>query len=176
MTSFNWDVVKNYLRMKFEGRLRKDGHSPMVGHSIRVGDKLADRFQSDPILVAGGYLHDIYEDTRTSLGNVYHLCQVVLLSKQMAQEATELVADVSYRQYEYRLGRQFRKDSATARWLSSHDIRLIRIKIADIEDNMSCLKDVNPEFVERYKSWAIPTLNALKEREEFCKKLLEECV
>ena len=144
---------------------RKNGFSPAVEHSIRVGRSLKDR-NYDDITVVGGYLHDIYEDTDTTIGDVYHLCQAFFLNNKDATAATELVHDVSYRQFEYALGRDGRKASATKRWLDTVDIKIVRVKIADIEDNMSCVgPDVDQEFAQRYLSWAEPTLEALRKRE-----------
>lgn len=157
----DWKKLEQTLKEAFADMKRKSG-DPLHVHSIGVGRKLIER-GSDDITIFAGYCHDLWEDTDCSWGDVLNLA-LEYFDFDDALEAVWLVRQVSYSEDEYKLPKDQRKKSAVARWMKTDDIRVAQIKAADIDDNEPQADAVNAAFAEKYRSWALPLREYLRNK------------
>ncbi len=118
------------------GQYRKDG-SPFVDHPVRVAFILAD-LKLDLYTIVTGLLHDVVEDTSTSLEAI---------KEQFNETVAFLVDGVSKVSQIHFQGTQ-KKDSENMRKMivaMACDVRVILVKLADRLHNMRTLIHLPPE-------------------------------
>jgi len=126
----------NYMESKHEGQFRKSGE-PYKYHLIEVAYTLAT-FNVGPTTIAAGLLHDVVEDTDTSIEEIKNLFgdDVAFL----VDGATKIrkLSKGSYEDYQAENHRKIFIAMAK-------DIRVIIIKLADRLHNMRTLASHKPE-------------------------------
>src|SRR5689334_600654 len=121
-----------YVFSAFEhkGQVRHSGE-PYLVHPLQVADLLAD-MKVDVVAVAAGLLHDIVEDTQTSIERIRELFGADVA--HVVEGVTKLGA-ISFSSSEERQAENFRKMLLAM----VDDIRVIMVKLADRLHNMRTL-------------------------------------
>lgn len=124
-------------RTAHEGQFRKGGE-PYIMHPVAVATIIAEDFMMDANSVAAGLLHDVVEDTDTTIDDIRRefgddvafLVQVVTKPKSHAPGQADLAKqENNFRQLLYSMRR---------------DIRAVLIKLADRLHNMRSLGSMQP--------------------------------
>lgn len=143
------DIYK-FIEKKFEGRTDKGG-APYIQHLLWVGNEAYRQNNSDTRLLRVGLLHDILEDTDTSVNELLTLHGV---TQEIADAVIEMthVKGETYQEYIERVSKNY-----LAR----------KVKICDLAHNMdlSRLPQITAKDVERYCKY-LKALEYLKEVEE----------
>ncbi len=124
-------------RTAHEGQFRKGGE-PYIMHPVAVAKIIAEDFMMDANSVAAGFLHDVVEDTDTTIDDIRHefgddvafLVQVVTKPKSHAPGQADLAKQEN----------NFRQLLDSMR----RDIRAVLIKLADRLHNMRSLGSMQP--------------------------------
>src|SRR5215213_8651053 len=141
--SFNPDADIDLLRRAYEfsetehrGQMRRSGE-PYLIHPVEVADILAD-LRLDGVAIAAGLLHDIVEDTPTSIEKVREL-----FGEPVAHvvEGVTKLSGLQFASSEERQAESFRKMLMAM----VDDIRVILVKLADRLHNMRTLHHLPPE-------------------------------
>jgi GTP pyrophosphokinase len=119
-----------------KGQVRHSGE-PYLVHPLEVADLLAD-MRLDVVAVAAGLLHDIVEDTQTSIDRIKELFGVDIA--HVVEGVTKLGA-ISFSSSEERQAENFRKMLLAM----VDDIRVILVKLADRLHNMRTLHHLPEE-------------------------------
>ena len=142
-TRFDGDEI-NLLRKAYalartahEGQFRKGGE-PYIMHPVAVATIIAEDFMMDANSVAAGFLHDVVEDTDTTIDDIRRefgddvafLVQVVTKPKSHAPGQADLAKQEN----------NFRQLLDSMR----RDIRAVLIKLADRLHNMRSLGSMQP--------------------------------
>jgi guanosine-3',5'-bis(diphosphate) 3'-pyrophosphohydrolase len=127
-----------YVFSAFEhkGQVRHSGE-PYLVHPLEVADHLAD-MKLDVVAIAAGLLHDIVEDTQTSIDRVRELFGADVA--HVVEGVTKLGA-ISFSSSEERQAENFRKMLLAM----VDDIRVILVKLADRLHNMRTLHHLPEE-------------------------------
>src|SRR3954463_10785554 len=133
-----------YVFSAFEhrGQVRHSGE-PYLIHPLAVADFLAD-MKLDAVAIAAGLLHDVVEDTLTTIERIRELFGPEVA--HVVEGVTKISAiPLSTSTSEERQAESFRKMLLAM----VEDIRVIMVKLADRIHNMRTLGYVNPERRER---------------------------
>jgi GTP pyrophosphokinase len=127
-----------YVFSAFEhkGQVRHSGE-PYLVHPLEVADQLAD-MKLDVVAIAAGLLHDIVEDTQTSIDRIRELFGPDVA--HVVEGVTKLGA-ISFSSSEERQAENFRKMLLAM----VDDIRVILVKLADRLHNMRTLHHLPEE-------------------------------
>src|SRR6185436_15382140 len=125
-----------FSAIEHKGQVRRSGE-PYLVHPLEVADILAD-MRLDVVAVAAGLLHDIVEDTTTSIEKIHEL-----FGDQVAHvvEGVTKLAALQFASSEERQAESFRKMLLAM----VDDIRVILVKLADRLHNMRTLHHLPPE-------------------------------
>ena len=128
-----------YAKEMHEGQERKSGE-PYIVHPLDVAITLAE-YQTDPITIIAGLLHDVIEDTEATFEDIV---------EKYGEEVALVVEGVTkLKQYKFKGGDQEKeKVSAQAQnhqrmlLAMAKDIRVIIVKLADRLNNIRTLKSL----------------------------------
>src|SRR4029077_15465870 len=127
-----------YVFSAFEhkGQVRHSGEPYMV-HPLEVADFLAD-LKLDVVAIASGLLHDVVEDTLTTIERIEEL-----FGPEVAHvvEGVTKISTIPFSSSEERQAENFRKMLLAM----VDDIRVILVKLADRLHNMRTLSHLNEE-------------------------------
>ena len=131
-----------FAKKKHEGAYRNTGE-PYIQHPLEVAFILA-RLRVDPVTIASGFLHDVVEDTDTSIEDI---------GKLFGKEV-QLIVDSLTKIQRLKLSHQDRinltaEDHKKIFLGMSKDIRVILIKLADRLHNMRTLNGLSSERVQK---------------------------
>src|SRR6266487_5045477 len=133
---------KAYVFSAFEhrGQVRHSGE-PYLIHPLAVADFLAD-MKLDAVAIAAGLLHDVVEDTLTTIDRIREL-----FGPEVAHvvEGVTKIGAIPFSSAEERQAESFRKMLLAM----VNDIRVIIVKLADRLHNMRTLRYLSPERQQR---------------------------
>lgn len=140
-----------YAAQKHSGQTRIDG-SPYIFHPIRVS-MILEKFKISheiEALVSAALLHDIIEDTDTSIEEI---------TREFGNLVSSLVAEITSNKNKC-------KEMGKANYLLDKMIHMsdwgLVLKLADRADNVKDLIHANKKFEEKYKNETIFILNNLE--------------
>ncbi len=125
-----------FSAMEHKGQVRHSGE-PYLVHPLEVADILAD-MRLDVVAIAAGLLHDVVEDTLTSIDRIQELFGPEVA--HVVEGVTKLSA-ISFASSEERQAENFRKMLLAM----VDDIRVIMVKLADRLHNMRTLHHLPEE-------------------------------
>lgn len=123
-----------FAQRAHQGQFRDSGDE-YIQHPLAVADILAD-LELDTVTVAAGLLHDVVEDTKTTVSDIEHV---------FGPEMAVLVDGVTkLGRLEYRSREEEQVENLRKMFLAmAKDIRVIIIKLADRLHNMRTLEHLN---------------------------------
>jgi guanosine-3',5'-bis(diphosphate) 3'-pyrophosphohydrolase len=129
-----------FAAKRHEGQVRRSGE-PYLNHPLAVADILAD-MKLDAVCVSVGLLHDVVEDTLTSIGGIEDV-----FGKDIAHIVNGLtkISQIPFYSKEEEQAENFRKMFLAM----VDDIRVVLVKLADRLHNMRTLQYLPPEKRQR---------------------------
>ncbi len=131
-------AVISFAREKHEGQLRAfTNENFFEGHVTRVAD-LVKKYSDNPILITAAYLHDVVEDTNTSIEEVKSLFGAEVASVVLSLTNNEELMEKKGRA-KYMLGKML-----------NMSVDELLVKLCDRLDNITGLENCPKKFMRLY--------------------------
>lgn len=147
-----YNKVFDYSNLKHSGQFRKDGVTPYFYHPMMVS-KIVKENGGDIAQQCAALLHDVLEDTDTTIYDLYDFLKTVTLENDFYNIVLDYVLNLTNKYtkeaYPY-LNRKERKNHEIAEFATWTDPKLKLIKLADINHNLQGFDSLDADFAKIY--------------------------